>query len=156
MATANYNAVSYGTIGGQGFSQLHIPVSSSFEIKQGELVYLDVAAGLGKPVASDANVAVLMGVALQPSKVSSNLDNSTAPAEKTVMVGWDLVAMLKTTAAEVYNYGEVVYLGADAQTVTVVVGTNSIGRVILPAGVTSVTGAANVLVPVYVKNNAGL
>ncbi len=156
MATANYNAVSYGSIGGQGFHQLHVPVSPSFEIKQGELVYLDVAAGLGKPVASDANAATLMGVALQPSKVSSNLDTTSAPAEKTVMVGWSLVAMMKTTAAEVYNYGEAVYLGADAQTVTVVVGTNMIGKVILPAGVTSVTGAAGVLVPVYIKNNAGL
>lgn len=153
MPTANYNAISYGVIGGQGFKQVHAPVSTSFEIKQGELVYLDAGAGVIKPLASDANAAALMGVALQPSKVSSNLDNTSAPAEKAVMVGWDAVVMLKTTAAEVYNYGEAVYFGADAQTITVVAGTNMIGKVILPSGVASITGAANVMVPVLVKSN---
>lgn len=152
MATVNQNPVQYGIIGGQGFKQLHAPVSVSFPIKQGELVYLDTAAHLAKSADSDAHAATLLGVALQPSTVSSNLDNGSAPAEKTVMVAWDLVASLKTTAAEVYYHGTDVYLGADAQTITNVVGTNKIGTVVLPAGVASVTGVAGLLIGVVVKS----
>lgn len=152
MSTVNTNVVSYGIINGQGFKQVHAPISNSFPINQGDLVYLDTTAHLAKAAASDANAATLLGVALTPYKVSSNLDNSGAPAEKAIMVGWDVVAGLKTTAAETYYTGTVVYLGADAQTVTTVVGTNKIGTVLLPVTISSLTGAAGVTVPVVVKS----
>lgn len=152
MATSNTNVVSYGIINGQGFKQVHAPISSSFPINQGDLVYWDSAAHLAKPIASDANAATNMGVALTPSKVSSNLDNGAAPAEKAIMVGWDVVATLKTTASETYYTGTVVYVGADAQTITTVAGSNAIGTVLLPVTQSSVTGAAGVTVPVVIKS----
>lgn len=152
MATVNQNPVQYGVVGGQGFKQLHMPVNASFPIKQGELVYLDTTAHHIKPAASDANYATGLGVALQPSVASSNLDNSSAPAEKAVMVGWDVVASLKTTAAETYYHGTAVYMGADAQTITTVAGSNQVGSVVLPSGVASVTGASGLLIGVLVKS----
>jgi len=153
MSTVNTNVVIAGTVNGQGFHEVHVPVSSSFPINQGDLVWLDQSAHIGKPVDSDAHAATLMGVALAPSKVSSNLDNPSAPAEKAVQVGWGLLAGMKTTASETYYTGTVVYVGADAQTITTVAGTNKIGTVILPVTASSVTGAAGVTVPVYIKNN---
>lgn len=153
MATSNANVVAYGVVGGQGFKQLHMPIShATFPINQGDLVYLDTSAHIIKALDSDAHAASAVGVALQPSVVSSNLDLSTAPAQPAIMVGWDVVANLKTTASETYYHGTVVYLGADAQTITTVVGTNALGAVVLPAGVASVTGAAGVKVGVLVKN----
>jgi hypothetical protein len=94
-----------------------------------------------------------LGVALAPSAVSSNLDLSSAPVEKAIMIGWDLVAQLKTTAAETYLPGIAVYIGADAQTITTVAGSNLVGHIVLPVGVTSVTGASGVLVGVAIKSN---
>ena len=69
-----------------------------------------------------------------------------------MQVGWDLVAQLKSTASETYYPGTVVYIGADAQTVTTVAGSNRVGIVVLPVGVSSVSGAAGVNVPVLVKS----
>lgn len=153
MATSNKNVVQYGVVGGQGFKQLHMPIThATFPINQGDLVYLDAAAHIIKALDTDAHAAAAVGVALQPSAVSSNLDLSTAPAQPAIMVGWDLVATLKTTAAETYYHGTTVYLGADAQTITTVVGTNAIGVVVLPVGVSSVTGASGVSVGVLVKS----
>lgn len=152
MSTVNTNVVSYGIINGQGFKQVHLPISSSFVINQGDLVYWDASAHVAKALDTDAHAATKAGVALAPSKVSSNLDNTGAPAEKAIMVGWDVVANLKTTAAETYYTGTTVYLGADAQTITTVVGTNAIGVVLLPVTAASVTGAAGVTVPVVVKS----
>lgn len=154
MATSNFNAVSYGRENGQGFSQVHIPVNNAtFPINQGDLVYLDTTAHIGKSLDSDAHAAASMGIALGPSAVSSSLDNSSAPAVPGIMVGWNVVANMKTTASETYVYGTKVYLGADAQTITTVVGTNLIGTVILPVTQSSVTGASGVRVPVMVRNN---
>lgn len=150
MATSNYNAVVYGSISGQGFKSLHVPVvHSTNPIKQGELLYLDTSAHIAKPLDSDAHAASILGVALQPSAVTSSIDSSS---EKAVQVGWDLVAQLKSTASETYYPGTVVYIGADAQTVTTVAGSNRVGIVVLPVGVASVAGAAGVNVPVLVKS----
>lgn len=159
MATVNQNAVKYGVGSGEGYDKVVHPCNdASFPIKQGELVYLDTSAHIIKPVASDANAATLAGVALQPSHVSSNLDNSSAiSAQKSVVVGSKVVAFFKTTAAETYHHGDLVYVGADAQTITTVAGSNAIGRVVFSpalnaAGVTSITGASGVTVDVLVKS----
>ena len=159
MATVNQNAVKYGIGSGEGYDKVVHPCNdASFPIKQGELVYLDTTAHIIKPIASDANAATLAGVALQPSHVSSNLDNSSAiSAQKSVVVGSKVVAFFKTKAADVYHHGDLVYFDTDAQTVTVTAGTNAIGRVVFSpalnaAGVTSITGAAGVTVDVLVKS----
>jgi hypothetical protein len=154
MSTTSVNPVVYGPFAG-GLKQLHLPCANSTNpVNQGDLVYLDSSAHIVKPVDSDAHAASLAGVALQPSAPTSNIDNSSAPALPALMVGMEVVASLKTTASETYVTGTPVYIGADAQTITTVSATNKIGIVILPPAVSSVTGAAGVRVPVYIKSVA--
>lgn len=155
MATSNTNRVVYGAINGQGFHQALVPVShSTFPFNQGDLLYLDTTAHLAKPLDSDAHGATILGVALEPSNVSSNLDNGVVShAATSALVGWDMIANLKTTAADVYHTGDVVYAGADAGTVSLT-GTNAVGVCILPYGVATVTGATNVVVAVRILNKA--
>jgi hypothetical protein len=150
MSTVNTNVVSYGIINEQGFKQVHAKIGGT--IHQGDLCYLDSSTHTAKALDTDTHAATLLGVALQPSSVSSNVDNGSAPAEAGLMVGWDVVANLKTTATENYVNGTVVYVGADAQTITTVSGSNRVGIVLLPVTISSVTGAANVTVPVVVKS----
>lgn len=147
---SNNNIVNGVTSNGQGFGQLQAKVThASFPVNQGDLVYLN--AGIAKVVsASDANAATLLGVALQPSAPTSNLDNSTAPAVKSINIGYGCRALFKTTASETYTDGTLVYSGADAQTITTVGGTHPVGVIMLPSDVASVTGAAGVSVQVLV------
>lgn len=153
MATVNQNGVSYGVVS-SGFAQCHLPVDNSdTPVKAGELVYLDSSSHILKPLV-DGSAALYCGMALQPSAINSNIDLSTAPAIKSVMVaGKGCVANFKTTASETYYPGTAVYVGADAQTITTVdPGSGKIvGRVILPTGVASVTGATGVNVPVILQ-----
>lgn len=154
MATVNNDNIVKGSVSGQGFL-MHVDMKinhASFPLHQGDLVFFN--AGIAKPVTADADCAALLGVALQPSGVSSNLDNSSAPAEKTIQVGFGVVALFNSTGVETYTDGLAVYLGADAQTITTVVGTNKVGVVKLAPSVASITGAAGVKVPVLVYSHA--
>lgn len=156
MATVNMDNIVKGCVSLQGF-MIHPDVKvnhASFPIKQGELVMLD--AGIAKPITADADVAKQIGVALQPSAVSSNLDNSSAPAEKTIQVAYGVIASFKTVAADVYTDGVPVYYSTDAQTVTSTIGalTQLIGVVRLPPAVASITGATGVMVPILVYSHA--
>lgn len=154
---SNVNSRKYGILNGSGGLQVFAPVNNAtFPISQGDLVYWDAGASIAKRVGVDANAATLLGVALQPSAVSSNIDLSSAPAEKGIMCEALAVHSFKTTAAETLNHGEKVYIGADAQTVTTVAGSNAVGIVQLPPNVTSVTGAAGVNVDVLVYHKAFL
>lgn len=153
--TTPYNALKYGGISPQGIKEIGLPcLNSTAAIKQGDLVYFDTTAHLLKPIATDANATTKVGVALQPSIVSANLDNTGAPLPKSLQVGSEGVFFLITTAAETYFPGTVVYIGATAQTVTTDdnggASTHPIGKVVLPEGVTSVTGVAGLRIPVYV------
>lgn len=153
MSTVNVNRLQYGGIGGLGTAQVHVPCAeATAPVKQGDLVYMDATLHIAKPLDSDAHAALLLGVAAQPSAVSSSLDNSSAPAPKALIVQWSGVWSLKTTAAETYTPGLAVYAGADAQTITTVSGTNQVGTIVLPVGVASVTGAAGVDVGVWIKS----
>lgn len=152
MATVNQDLIVKGTSNGMGFDQVGLACKNSVSVVHaGDLVYWDSAAGCVKPVDSDAHAATFVGIAQQPSAVSSNLDNSNAPAVKSLLIGSKVICSLKTTASETYVTGTVVYIGADAQTVTTVAGSNAIGTVVLPDDVTSVTGAAGQSVQVLVK-----
>jgi len=149
MATSNNNPLIYGLIGGQGINQLHMPCNNSTApINQGDLVYL--TDGLLHALDTDGNAASALGVALQPTTVSSSLDNSSNLTPKSIMVGWNMVASLQTTAAETYTPGINVYIGADAQTITTVAGSNKVGRIVLPDGVSSVTGASGLRIGVAI------
>lgn len=149
MSTVNTNRVKYGTGAGQGFGIIGMPCANATSVvAQGDMLYL--SAGIVKPVTSDANAATFAGIALQPSAPSSNLDNSSVAAPVSLQVAYSgLVANLKTTAAETYAHNALLYVGADAQTVTTVSGSNPIGRV---ASLTTITGAVGVDVPVLIKS----
>ena len=149
MSTTSKNTLKYGAFSAEGFLKVGLKCDhANFPIHQGDLVYLN--GGKAKALDTDGNAASLAGVALQPSAVSSSIDNSSAPAQKAIQVGCGLVAELKTTTSEVYADGDLVYIGADAQTVTSVAGSNPVGRVLLPSNVSSVTGASGVTVDVLV------
>lgn len=154
---ANVNSRKYGIMNGSGGLQIQAKVNNAtFPISQGDLCWWDNTAKLAKRVTADADAATLLGVALQPSVVSSNLDNSSAPAEIAVQFEALAVHSFKTTAAETYTTGVKLYVGADAQTVTTVAGSNAVGVVQLPANVASVTGATGVNVNVLVYHKAFL
>lgn len=146
---SNVNRVVKGAQGGQGFSEIALPCAdATTPVAQGDLVYLDASAHILKPVTSDALAANFAGLALQPSKINSGVDNTTAAVPTSLMVGYSgLIASLKTTAAEVYTVGQLLYIGADAQTVTNVSGTNSIGKAL-----EAKTGAASVEIKVFIKS----
>lgn len=153
MATVNTNAISYGLVNGQGFLQVEAKINNaSFPFHQGDLVFL--SSGIAKPVTADGDAATLIGVALQPTTVSSSIDNGLAPVEKTVQVGYAVAANMLTTAAETYTDGIAVYVGVDAQTITTVSGSNPVGKIKLPPAVSSVTGATGVRVPMVVFSHA--
>lgn len=152
---ANVNRTKYGAISGEGFFKLALKCNhSAAPIEQGDLVYWDSTNHRVTKLDSDAHAASLCGIALQPSVISSNIDLASAPAEKTVAVGWGCVADMKTTAAETYYDGALVYIGADSQTITTVAGSNAVGTIVLPAAVASVTGASGKVVPVLIKGKA--
>jgi hypothetical protein len=152
---ANTMSYLYGAIDGQGGYNLPGPCDNAVSaIEQGDLVYFDTADNLVKKAASDANCATLLGVAKQPSIVSSGVDNTGAPKEKQVQVSAAAVHGMLTTAAETYNTGDLVYFGANSKTITKVAATNAVGRVILPPGQTALVGAAGVSVPVLIFTRA--
>lgn len=158
MSTVARNAVKKGIVNGEGFLQHNsVPVADgTSHINQGDLVYYDTSAHIAKPADTDAHCATLLGIALKSSIVNSNLDSS-ALSLPAIDVGFGVVASLKTTAAETYHHGDLLYIGADAQTVTNSnasgASTHPVGCVQLPAGVATVTGAAGVSIDVLVYSN---
>lgn len=139
--------------------KLNYPLSAggSFDFNQGDLLFFDAAAKYVKPVASDANAAYLVGVALRPAFLAPYTAQNLAAGPgiqknyyQDALVGIGCIASFKTTVGETYEDGTVLYIGADAQTVTTVAGAHSVGVVKLNSGGDAVTGADGVEVPVLV------
>lgn len=148
MSTSAQNNVVKGMVVAGGLQHEDLPCSNaSFPINQGDLCWWDNTAHLVKAVTSDADAAKLVGIAAGSTKVSSSLDSSV---ESSINTQFGIIAKLKTTAAETYNNGTLVYAGADAQTITTVAGISAIGVVRLPAKGAAVTGASGVSVPVLI------
>ena len=128
----------------------------TFDFNQGDMLYFDSVAKIVKPLDTDAHAAALVGVALRAAFLAlytaQNL--ATGPGIQknyfnTALVGLGCIASMKTTVGETYTDGVALYVGADAQTVTTVAGSHSVGVVKLPNG-DSITGAAGIEVPVLV------
>jgi len=141
---------------------------------QGQLVVWDATLNGGnggvRPAAAQADLANFVGVAEQNSQL-----NSLGDILPTVCVGFQGVYYFNTTAAEVYKFGTKVFynetvpqivptLPAQVQPAQVTSSTNAgartvaVGFVILPnekllAGISSITGAAGLQVPVAVVAN---
>ena len=129
----------------------------TFDFNQGDLLYFDASAKIVKALDSDAHAAYLCGVALRPSFLAPYTAQNLAAGPgiqknyyQDALVGIGCIASFKTTVGETYEDGTVLYFGADAQTVTTVAGTHSVGVVKLNSGGDAVTGAAGVEVPVLV------
>jgi hypothetical protein len=152
MATTNINNVVKDVR--SDVSQITYPLDSSGsnDFHQGDLLYWDSAAHVVKALDTDAHAATFVGVALKASDLSLYVNQASGNAvkhyEPSALVGFGCVVSLKTTNAETYNDNVALYIGADAQTVTTVSGTNSIGVVKLRNGQSAVTGAAGVKIDV--------
>jgi hypothetical protein len=124
----------------------------TFDFNQGDLIYSD--SGIAKPITSDANCSLLMGVARLANPIDPNVyGNAIYPEIAEADFGG--VYLMKTTNAENYVHDQLVYFGGDAQTITNVAGAmiNPIGRVNLPDGSTLV-GTVGGNVPVRVVNRS--
>lgn len=157
MSTKNNNLLSFGIISQQGIKEVPYPCAdATASFNQGDLLYYDTTAHIVKALDTDAHAATFAGVAMQPSKVSSNVDNTASANPVQVAVGSSGVFNFKTTVGETYHFGDAIWIGADAQTITNTVGSNthSLGKIWLPPGVSAVTGAAGISVGVAVSGAA--
>lgn len=151
MTTKNMNPILTGVISDEGLL-IHqtIPINnSSFPFQQGDLLVWDGSAHIAKPATDDTSCLHQIGVALKASQENSNIDNVASVGLPNTTVGYGAISPRYTTAAETYNEGDAVYIGADAQTVTTSAGSNKIGVVKLLGG-PAITGAAGVKVPVLI------
>jgi hypothetical protein len=129
----------------------------TFDYNQGDLLWFDASAKIVKALDSDAHAAYLAGVALRSAFLAPYTAQNLAAGPgiqknyyNDALVGIGCIASLKTTVGETYEDGTAVYAGADAQTVTTVAGSHSVGVIKLPSGGSAVTGAAGIEVPVLV------
>jgi hypothetical protein len=130
-------------------------------VYQGQIAVWDATLNGGnggvRAASTQADIANFIGVAEQNSILNSLLEQLP-----TVRVGFQGVYYLNTTAAEVYKYGTKVFFNESiAGALQVTSNTNAgartiaVGYVILPnqtmlAGITTVTGAAGVQIPVAI------
>ncbi len=123
--------------------KLNYPLSAggSFDFNQGDLLWFDSSAKYVKPLDSDAHAAYLVGVALRSAFLApyTNQNLAGGPAIQknyygNALVGVGCIASFKCTVGETYEDGAALYAGADAQTVTTVAGTYSVGVVKLANG----------------------
>jgi len=108
-------------------------VSSAVSWNQGDLIYLDTATNLLKPLASDGNAATICGIArqtivsgkLSPVYQGTQVDASVA-IEGLAGPQAGVIAKMKLKSGDAFVPGGAVYYGGDAQTVSSA-GTNIVG-----------------------------
>jgi hypothetical protein len=108
-------------------------VSSAVSWNQGDLIYLDTANNLLKPLASDGNAATICGIArqtivsgkLSPVYQGTQVDASVA-IEGLAGPQAGVIARMKLKSGDAFVPGGAVYYGGDAQTVSSA-GTNIVG-----------------------------
>ena len=122
-------------------------ISSAVSFNQGDLLYLDTATNLIKPVASDANAARICGVArntIVSGKLISSYSGTAVDAAQAIEdIGGPqagVIALLKLKSGDSFVPGGLVYATAtDAQTVSST-GTNPIG-IFQDASITAISGS---------------
>ncbi len=124
---------------------------------QGDMTYFDTSTNLLKALDTDGHASAFAGVALKSSQLSlfvnQNTGSATTNVEPRGLVGVNGIFSFKTTAAETYKEGTVLYIGADAQTVTTVAGSNSVGIIKQRSGAANaaaVTGASGTSIDVMI------
>jgi hypothetical protein len=122
----------------------------SSPINSGDLVYIDQSTYYAKPLDSDANAQYLKGMSVDTWPV--NVYGGTEEQAETIKVRGVGVVEMKTTVGEAYYPDLPVYIGADAQTVTLVAGSYKVGAVAHDRRTRyGLTGAAGVRVPINLR-----
>lgn len=100
-----------------------ILTDGSGDYNGGSMVYYDSVAG-GLKELTDANAANFAGVAQDSAEIAIYVDTTTGLAKKEyrgsgeILIGQ--IHFFKTTLGDTYVHGSPVYVGADAQTITLV------------------------------------
>lgn len=108
-------------------------------VNAGDLVWMDTSNHFIASIDNETHAAFFAGVALDGPYIQPY---STKFAQPQLPVGKKGIFRMKMTSGDTYSHGDALYIGADAQTVTKVVGTNILGTVALPPGVTSLAYVA--------------
>ncbi len=124
-----------------------VDTAGNYPFNQGDLLWFDSSAKFVKALDSDAHAAYSVGVASDTSPLQVY---SAKSYPDSIGVNRRGVYRFKTTPAETYAEGTALYIGADAQTITTVTGSYSVGVAKMAPGVASVTGAAGVYVEVEI------
>ena len=120
-----------------------LDVTGSNDFQQGDLLCRDTSSKLARAIASDADVATLLGVSVKPAYIAPYTTTSGGAAP-TVAKQYDIDAEaafgcltdLYGTSGDTYHDGDLVYWGGvDAQTITNTKGANNnpIGPIKFPA-----------------------
>jgi predicted RecA/RadA family phage recombinase len=130
--------------------------SGTYPVELGDLVYWDSANRWLRLMATGSNGPNFVGCAEGHGPTpASSIDN--APNKiKDIRVRHKGIFRFKTTAAESYDHGDALVIGADAQTILLQGGaaaTEVIGYVWNPTASAAVTGAAGVEIDVLLKSN---
>jgi hypothetical protein len=133
MATTAKNRIVRQVAPNSVFPDLTSLVSSACTWNQGDLLYLDTATHLVKPLDTDNHAQYQLGIAVQsvvagkPKAVYTGtaVDGSTA-IEALAGPVFHVVAKMKLKSGDSFVPGAVVYYGGDAQTVSVT-GTYDVG-----------------------------
>ena len=125
-------------------------VYTSSGIDQGDLCVWDPDARLAVVMTTTtASGAIFLGVS-EESQPLAGLGTATVPLTgDRIRIKGQGIFKFETTASETYNHLDPVFMGANAQRVTLVGSTRMVGRVHLPDG-TQVTGATGTSVEVRI------
>jgi hypothetical protein len=142
----------------QGFalrqSNYNLDATGSNDFNQGDMLWFDTTNNILKALDTDGHASAFAGVALRTSPLQLYINQNSLTAAKHYdqqgLVGIAGLYFFKTTAGETYKDGTSVYIGADAQTITTVAGTNLVGVTKMRPSATSVTGASGVTVDVFI------
>lgn len=108
-------------------------IDSTISWNQGDLCYFDDVANLVKPLGSDANALKVLGIAIQSivngKPVSPYQGTAVDAAQALEPISgpqFGVVAKMKLKVGDAFAFGDLVFYGGDAQTVSSV-GTNLVG-----------------------------
>jgi len=152
MTTLNVDNVIKNT--GFALRTIEYPLDTtgSHDFHQGDLLYQDQTSWNVYAADTDAHCTYFVGVALIPSFVAPYTYAPGGTVQKfyspSAVVGIGCLVYLKTTAGDTYTDDLAVYIGADAQTITAVAASHSVGVAKMPKGYTSIAGGTGVKIPV--------
>jgi len=118
------------------------------DINGGDMVYMDTTNHNVLAADTDAHCQYFCGVAKDTTYKNPFGTKIYDPCLAVFNKG---IASFKTTGSESYYHGTTVYIGADAQTVTTVSGSYSIGYVWKPNSTAVTTGATGTNVDVLIQ-----